>query len=112
MKKRRYLVLRVDDEDVKKIREYLLSQGKTITDGLIDEVNYVIDKKIPIKKPVEDFLNIREKLIAKYGTLKKAAEHVGMNPGMLRNTLHFLETKKNYRPSKSTMSMLSELIGK
>lgn len=104
--------MRVDDEDVKKIREYLLSQGKTITDGLIDEVNYVIDKKIPIKKPVEDFLNIRKKLIAKYGTIKNAAERVALSPGMLRNTLHFLETKKNYQPSKSTMSKLSELIEK
>ena len=112
--KRKLSGLYVNDKLKEKLQTCLYSEGKTLKGALLEEANYIIDNDIPIEKPVEDFLNIREKLreklIEKYGTLKNAADSVGMNPNMLRNTLHFLETKKKYRPQESTISMLSKLL--
>lgn len=104
--------LYVDDKRKQELQTRLYSQGKTLQDSILMEANFIIDNDIPLNNPVDAFRNIREKLIDKYGTLKNAAECVGLSPGMLRNTLHFLETKKNYQPSKSTTSKLLELLEK
>lgn len=114
MKRGSKIVLNVDEEDVKKVRAYLLSQGKTLTDGLIDEVNYVIDNNIPIptERPVEKFLNIKERLIEKYGTIKNAAEITGTSYYALTSAIKKIEKNKDYSPRKSTISMLSKLLEK
>lgn len=112
MKQNGSIVLNVDEEDVKKVRAYLLSQGKTLTQGLIDEVNYVIDNNIPIpiEKPIEKFLNVRERLIEKYGTIKEASKHTSVSYQTLMDAIKKIEKNKNYSPRKPTISMLSKLL--
>lgn len=114
MKRGSKIVLNVDEEDVKKVRAYLLSQGKTLTDGLIDEVNYVIDNNIPIpiENPVEKFLDIRQRLIEKYGTIKEASKHTNVSYRTLMTAIEKIERNKNYRPYKSTSKMLMDLLEK
>ena len=114
MKRGSKIVLNVDEEDVKKVRAYLLSQGKTLTDGLIDEVNYVIDNNIPIptENPVEKFLDIRQRLIEKYGTIKEASKHTHVTYQTLMDAIKKIEKNKDYSPRKSTISMLSKLLEK
>lgn len=112
MRKRYITGVQIEESLKKKIKQRLYSQGETFQSAIEKEIDKIVAAEVRIERPVENFLNIRERLINKYGTLKAAAESVGLNPGMLRNTLHFLETKKNYRPSKSTKSKLSELLEK
>lgn len=112
MRKSITYVLPLDEKEKQKLRICLLNEGKTITDGLIDQVNYIIDNNIPIEKPIEKFLNVRERLIEKYGTIKEAAKHTNVSYQTLMDAIKKIEKNKNYLPRKSTISMLSDLLEK
>lgn len=114
MRKSTTYVLPLDEKEKQKLRICLLNEGKTITGGLIEQVNYIIDNNIPIpiEKPVEKFLNIRQRLIDKYGTVKEASKHTYVAYRTLMNAIEKIEKNKNYLPRKSTISMLSDLLGK
>lgn len=112
MKKRKILVLHIDEEDKKKVQEYFLNQGKTLTQGLIDEANYIIKNNIPFEKPIEKFSNIRQRLIDEYGTIKEASKYASVSYQTLMDAIHKIERNKNYKPQKSTSKMLMDLLEK
>lgn len=105
-------MLHVDDKLKERLKTYLYSEGKTLKGALQDEVDYIVDNNLPIGKPVEIFFDIRERLINKYGTLKNAAEIAGIRYQNFMDVIYKIEQKKDYRPSKSTISKLSELLEK
>lgn len=104
--------LYVDKALKEKLQAYLYSEGKTFQSAIEDETNYIIDNDIPIEKPVEKFLNIREKLIEKYGSIKEASKHTYVSYRTLMTAIEKIEKNKNFKPRKSTISMLSDLLEK
>lgn len=112
MKKRHNFVLPLDDKLKEKLCLYLLQEGKTLKEGIIEQFNYIIDNNIPIEEPVENFLDIRKKLIEKYGSIKEASKHAHVSYQNLLVTIKKIEKNKNFKPRKSTISMFSDLLKK
>lgn len=88
----------------------MYSEGKTFQSAIEDEIDYIIDNELSLESPVGDFLDIREKLIEKYGSIKEASKYTDVCYSDLQKKIKNIETKKKYRPSKSTISMLSKLL--
>ena len=113
MKKETHSTIKVEKNIKEQLQTCLYSQGKSLNGALLEEINYIIDNNIPIENPVKNFLNIREKLIEKYGTVKTAAEKANVNYQGLINSINLIERKKeNCQLKKSTISMLSNLLEK
>lgn len=113
MKKATHSTIRVDKDIKEKLTTCLYNHGKSLNGALLEEINYIIDKQITIANPIENFFNIREKLILKYGSIKKAANQANVNYQGLINTINLIERKKeNCQLKKSTISILSDLIDK
>lgn len=104
--------LTVNDEEYEMIKTYVYSQGKTLVEAVAEQVDYIVNNNIPIEKPVEKFLNIRERLIEKYGTIKEASKHTNVSYQTLMDAIHKIERNKNYKPQKSTSKMLMDLVEK
>ena len=105
--------LYVDDELKEQLQTCLYSKGKTLKGALLEEANYIIDNDIPIEKPIERFLDVRGKLIEKYGTIKNAAKSAHISYQGLIQTINLIEKKKeNCQLKKSTISKLSDLLEK
>ena len=111
VKEHRY-TLSVSDDEYELLKPYVYSQGKTMAEALAEQVDYIIDNNIPIKidNPVEDFLDIRKRLIEKYGTIKEASKHTYVSYQTLMDAIRKIETNPRYSPKKSTLIMLTDLL--
>ena len=70
---------------------------------------YVLDNNIDICKDLRErdelFVNLREKLINRFGTLTEAAKQLGVSYWTIRKYC-----RKDFYPSKSIMAKLSRML--
>lgn len=104
--------LSISDEEYKMIKTYAYSEGKTLKEAIAEQVSYIVNNNIPIEKPIENFLDIRQRLIKKYGNIKEASKHTNVSYRTLMTAIEKIEKNKKYSPTKSTISMLSDLLEK
>lgn len=105
--------LYVDENLKKELQIHLRSEGQTFHGAILEEINNIIDNRLPIEKPIESFLDIRKKLIGKYGTIKDAAKSAHISYQGLIQTINLIEKKKeDCQLKKSTISKLLDLLEK
>lgn len=92
-----------------KVKEASEKLGIPMSEVVRRSTEYVMNNNIDICKDLEErdelFVNLREKLINRFGTLTEAAKQLGVSYWTIRKYC-----RKEFYPSKSIMTKLSRML--